>query len=116
MTVAPKIELFTKLACEVLKPEYTDVGRGASDSGFATITDLTRAFAGPLTGPCVSSNKIVDLTSRTSDREKQLCAADPMVQAAVARLNMVALTTMGILSCFTGAWWGSVRFIRGHIC
>ncbi|OBZ69346.1 putative membrane protein C14C4.07 [Grifola frondosa] len=35
-TVAPKIEIYTKLACEVHKPEYT-IGRDAIEIGFSTL-------------------------------------------------------------------------------
>ncbi|EIW85094.1 MFS general substrate transporter [Coniophora puteana RWD-64-598 SS2] len=36
------------------------------------------------------------------------CSQDATVQAAVAQLSAVLTMTMGILSCITGAWWGSL--------
>ncbi|KXN92843.1 hypothetical protein AN958_06822, partial [Leucoagaricus sp. SymC.cos] len=37
----------------------------------------------------------------------QLCAADPVVQAAVAKFSAAMTTSMGVLSCLTTAWWGA---------
>ena len=39
---------------------------------------------------------------------QRVCAADPTVQAVVAKLNTAMTTSMGILACMTTAWWGSV--------
>ena len=43
------------------------------------------------------------------DPNWRLCASDPVVEAAVAKLNLAMTTSMGILGCLTTAWWGSVR-------
>lgn len=53
--------------------------------------------------------------SHVPDRDQ--CASDPVVQAAVAQLSAVLNTTMGILSCLTTAWWGSLadRFGRTSV-
>ncbi len=42
------------------------------------------------------------------DPSQRVCHADPVVSAAVAELNILMTSTMGILSCLTTAWWGSV--------
>lgn len=39
---------------------------------------------------------------------RQKCATDPVVQAAVAKLQMIMTATMGVLSSITTAWWGAV--------
>ncbi|KAI0780685.1 major facilitator superfamily domain-containing protein [Trametes elegans] len=39
---------------------------------------------------------------------QRACHADPVVSAAVAELNILLTTTMGILTCMTTAWWGSL--------
>ena len=40
--------------------------------------------------------------------DKKFCANEPRVQAAVAQLNMALTLSLGILSCMTAGWWGSV--------
>ncbi|PCH37836.1 MFS general substrate transporter [Wolfiporia cocos MD-104 SS10] len=84
-TIAPKVEIFTRLVCDVYKPEYT-VGR--DDLPNKDLLDLTRmAFNG---------------------KTYELCASDPVVQKAVAKLSLIMIATMGCLSCLTAAWWGSL--------
>ncbi|KAH9857150.1 MFS general substrate transporter [Lenzites betulinus] len=36
------------------------------------------------------------------------CHADPIVSAAVAELSVLMTATIGVLSCITTAWWGSL--------
>ncbi|KAI0647308.1 major facilitator superfamily domain-containing protein [Trametes meyenii] len=90
ITAAAKIELFTYLACEVHKPVVNPD------------TDVLSFLK--------SGN-----TSMTFDHPSQkVCHADPVVSAAVAELNIILTSVMGILSCMTTAWWGSLsdRFGR----
>lgn len=84
-TLAPKVEIYTQLACDAHKPEYR------SDNG----TLATFTFG--------------------SDNSTQLCASDPVVGAAVARMNMIMTGTLGVLTCLTTAWWGSLSDRYGRI-
>lgn len=61
----------------------------------------------------------------TAEPNQRVCAADPTVQAIVAKLNTAMTTSMGILACMTTAWWGSVsrttllpvlRQLRTDVC
>lgn len=104
-TLAPRIDIYTQLACAIHKPEYT-MRQNGSDTDFISVQ----------TAP---------LGSIRIDR----CAADPEVQAAVAtfltglcnfkfvwckELLMITVSAlvMGILSCMTTGWWGSVSARR----
>lgn len=42
------------------------------------------------------------------------CAADPQVQATVAKLATVLTTTMGVLSCLTTGWWAQFSDRHGR--
>ncbi|KAF9469433.1 major facilitator superfamily domain-containing protein [Collybia nuda] len=42
------------------------------------------------------------------------CAADPIVQAEVAKLTSVILTCSGVLACVTTGWWGAFSDRHGR--
>lgn len=119
-TIAPRIEIYTILACREMRPDIYYEGMQINSSPLATLTP-TRS---------------------------QLCAADPVVQAAVAKLaagmsfrimmhiailvftssltSMISkltihlcpamTTSMGILSCLTTGWWGAVSTRTRSYC
>ncbi|KIJ16785.1 hypothetical protein PAXINDRAFT_74219 [Paxillus involutus ATCC 200175] len=115
-TFAPRVDMYTSLACRAHSPEY--------DQGvyqWSHNEPVTHAAGIPVPGGLVDNNNtIVDpsfvlLPNSTSPLEytqkesdtRQRCASDPVVQAVVARLSAVLTTTMGVLSCLTTGWWGS---------
>lgn len=105
-TLAPRIEIYTMLACSVHKPDIFE-----------------RSYMSSFMPSALNSNLIQN--ARASEN---LCASDPVVQAAVAKLTAgewlilakemelslmfpyftVITTTMGVIGCLTTAWWGSV--------
>ncbi|KAL0570808.1 hypothetical protein V5O48_011144 [Marasmius crinis-equi] len=86
-TIAPKVEIYTMLACRVHKPDIY------YESGLSTLT---------------GSNLHVNDNNRA-------CFSDPEVQAAVAQLAAVMTACMGVLSCLTTGWWGSFSDRHGRI-
>lgn len=96
-TMAPKVEIYTQLACATHKPEYrSDNGTlpstyGLSDEGNERTDDVCKH------------------RSRDAVDKQRLCTTDPVVQAAVAQMNLAMAVTLGVLTCLTAAWWGSVR-------
>ncbi|KAF8473108.1 major facilitator superfamily domain-containing protein [Gautieria morchelliformis] len=84
-TIAPRIEIYTKLACEALKPEYQSIG--------------------------VDDSSIMQIVPAPS----KLCGQDPEVQAAVAQLMTFMTVSMGILSCITSGWWGQLSDRYGRM-
>ncbi|KAI0664635.1 major facilitator superfamily domain-containing protein [Cubamyces menziesii] len=87
ITAAAKIELYTYLACEAHRP-VVNPDRDAT------------LFLG-------HDNPTYSLTLDRPDWQR-VCHADPVVSAAVAELNIIMTTAMGILSCMTTAWWGAL--------
>ncbi|KAG6836783.1 hypothetical protein H0H93_003204 [Arthromyces matolae] len=65
----------------------------------------------PALPPTISN---IILASSTNFVEGATCASDPSVQAAVAKLAAVYTTSLGILSCITGGWWGSYSDRHGR--
>ncbi|KAI0831072.1 major facilitator superfamily domain-containing protein [Trametes gibbosa] len=90
VTAAAKIELYTYLACEVHRPVVNPD------------QDVLSFF---------SHNNGTVVLDHPSQR---VCHADPVVSAAVAELNILMTTTMGVLSCMTTAWWGSLSDRHGR--
>ncbi|KAH9952018.1 MFS general substrate transporter [Amylocystis lapponica] len=94
-TMATRVQIITQLACETYKPEYT-IGRGNDTLPVVILAGLS---------PFVPLD----------DTKWALCAHDPVVQAAVARLSLVMTTAMGILGCLTTTWWGSLSDRYGRL-
>ena len=70
-TIAPSVAIYTNLACIAHKPEYTSVGTW-----------------NPLTLAAVDPASAIPLHLSNLDARYNLCASDPVVQAAVATLTL----------------------------
>lgn len=106
MTLAPRIQIYTELACDQYKPEYSNDTVGVVANTISAFSEFPTSWAG----------RPPSLTLRAAaDRPYELCVADPDVQQAVSRLALTMLTAMGILGCLTTGFWGSVRRTR-HSC
>ncbi|OCH93392.1 MFS general substrate transporter [Obba rivulosa] len=92
-TVAPRIEILTRIACDALRPDYT-VGRGREDED--------------LFGQLYALNSSEPRLGAFDDPNWKLCASDPVVMAAVAKLLVAMTTSMGFLGCLTTGWWGAL--------
>ncbi|KAJ3819974.1 major facilitator superfamily domain-containing protein [Lentinula raphanica] len=111
-TLAPRVEIYTDLACAQHKPEIAD--------------NHTRFIPYP-TSPLLS-NPISNISITAHNNAGQLpgsiemptkkpsnpCKTDPVVQAAVAQLAAVMTACMGILSCITTGWWTSFSDRHGR--
>ncbi|KAH7929729.1 MFS general substrate transporter [Leucogyrophana mollusca] len=133
-TLAPRVELYTMLVCRIHRPEYVSNSNLPGVYGYTTIPEVPSAsvsFPTSVNGhtstelglepPSVLVPRIPTLLSEqhnsaSGDTRKQ-CAADPVVQAATAKLAAVLTTTIGVLGCLTTGWWGSLsdRFGRTPI-
>ncbi|KAH6918262.1 major facilitator superfamily domain-containing protein [Coprinopsis sp. MPI-PUGE-AT-0042] len=98
-TLAPKVELYTMLACRAVKPDIFD--EGIFDPTIPTALSLLSSLT-----PSISKMETLSPSS---------CASDPTVQAAVAQLSAVITTTTGVLSLLTTAWWGALSDRRGRV-
>ncbi|KAM6500295.1 Major facilitator superfamily domain containing protein [Amanita muscaria] len=82
-TLAPRIEIYTLLACKVHNPDVFNQSNS------------------------LLSRSVHNLLPQISAQDTQRCASDPVVQAAVAKLIAAIAASAGILGCLTGAWWGA---------
>ncbi|CAA7270975.1 unnamed protein product [Cyclocybe aegerita] len=133
MTIAPRIEIYTILACSVHKPDIfrqsfpgLELGLQSTSSHLSPEVDLPllpSMHTTPLNGrlapiyiPDVSSipDTLVKGNSSSPPNHRNLCMSDPVVQAAVAQLTAVIAAVMGILSCITTGWWGAFSDRHGR--
>jgi len=128
---APRVEVYTQLACRVHKPEYfpdspSPLFSQPLISHVAQASNTSPTKTGAVDDP---SYVFIPNTTYEDPETRKKCTTDPDVQAKVARLSasmshascgvdarshlMIALaTTMGILSCLVTGWWGSVGLCR----
>ncbi|KAG8864856.1 hypothetical protein FRB96_003442 [Tulasnella sp. 330] len=130
MTLAPRVEIYTNLACEAYYPDHAHhTHHNTTGTG-----NFTLAESGVFTTP-ISYHTFQEIAPTTSfvyrtdahaderqpdhpilpvaDGEdpampKERCYSDPVVQAHSAQLQMAVILIMGILSALTTGWWGSV--------
>jgi len=102
--IAPRVEIYTELACRAHKPEYK-TGRRISVTGIA-YPQLIANFTESNTDPFLPILNFDDNAALDMDKR---CAKDPEVQAAAAKLIAAMTSVMGVLSCLTTGFWGTVR-------
>ncbi|PVF98942.1 MFS general substrate transporter [Serendipita vermifera] len=83
-SIAPRLEIYIKLACQEIRPDYNSL-----DAGEGGVIDWP-STVGTVTLP----------------RPSAKCQGDPDVQQAVAELGATISAILGILSCLTAGWWG----------
>jgi hypothetical protein len=101
-TIAPRIEIYTLLACFVHKPDiFERTVRFGGYPGFPTETSpyivLPPVFTkyGDVTHRVFSSSaSVLGLRNSTVTAQPNLCASDPVVQAAVAKLTVGEFGTL----------------------
>lgn len=123
--IGPRVEMYTVLACRVHAPgnelqyaqPYSMLSMNAARTlhDGLTLDDPSAPIASTQPVSIYVPTDTGHQQSHVPDRDQ--CASDPVVQAAVAQLSAVLNTTMGILSCLTTAWWGSLadRFGRTSV-
>ncbi|KAG8743687.1 hypothetical protein FRC10_011560 [Ceratobasidium sp. 414] len=110
-TIAPRTELYIKLACNELRPEYL----------FMPLPPLAFYDVGEPVTPSPETPIYVPPPARPSKPSilfpgpNKMCAADPKVQGAVAKLSTAMATTMGVLSCLTTGSWARLSDRVGRV-
>lgn len=84
ITIAPRIELYIRLACQEIRPDYESISIKPGEI---------------ITWPSIIGTVALP-------RPSARCQSDPTIQAAVAELGATMTTTIGVLSCLTAGWWG----------
>ncbi|KIY72114.1 MFS general substrate transporter [Cylindrobasidium torrendii FP15055 ss-10] len=106
-TIAPRIEVYTQLACAYHRPEIFELQDQSSVR--------TNGLLAP-SHPTLDTERYHNATttvffepiSEIAQAVPPTCATDPVVHAAVTKLSAVMTVTMGVLGCLTTAWWGSL--------
>lgn len=115
-TMAPRIEIYTILACSVHKPDIFKQSFPGLELGLVEeprqLPTHSSAQLIDRIYPSYSTNKA---TNESVPTKPNLCASDPVVQAAVAKLTAVIATCTGILACITTGWWGSFSDRHGRL-
>ncbi|KAF8969597.1 major facilitator superfamily domain-containing protein [Flammula alnicola] len=129
LTIAPRIEIYTMLACSVHKPDIfrqnfpgielglQDISREPSELGLRGLSTLPNPYSPhlvPVYLPKASFLGLVQKNGSVLPTHRNQCASDPVVQAAVAKLTAVIAACMGILSCITTGWWGAFSDRHGR--
>lgn len=106
MTTAPRVQVYTQLACNAVYPPPDHSNYILSPHLSLPFVPATEhAIVTPIHFPRSSPS-----TESTNSEEPRVlserCFSDPAVQAGAARLQTIMATTMGLLSVCTTAWWG----------
>ena len=117
MTLAPRVEVFTQLACGTIHSHYNHTTVSSNSTVLSSTYNLNNPFI-PLymiLDP-VAPHNIIPVRSLDTEDDggeddprtlpSQRCMSDPAVQAGAARLQTIMTTTMGTLSALTTGWWG----------
>ncbi|KAF5315849.1 hypothetical protein D9611_005020 [Ephemerocybe angulata] len=119
-SLAPRVELYTMLACRVHKPDIFYDSHATNNTSIMGKMGLSESevdtFSPTLQHAISPASQIPMLTTETHSVAKPSspCGSDPTVLAAVARLSAVTETTMGVLSLLTTGWWGAFADRHGR--
>lgn len=101
-TIAPRIEVYTQLACAYHRPEIFEL----QDTSTVRTNGLVAPSHTTFSADHNTTNVFFEPISERA--APPTCASDPVVHAAVTKLSAVMTVTMGVLGCLTTAWWGSL--------
>ncbi|KAK0210839.1 major facilitator superfamily domain-containing protein [Desarmillaria ectypa] len=108
-TIAPKVEIYTQLACAVRSPDvYYDQLTGL------VFTNTTMEATLDVRQDRSVTVFFRDMLETPKNANSNGCASDPVVQATVAKLAAAMTATMGVLGCLTSAAWGSYSDRHGR--
>lgn len=132
MTIAPRVEIYTQLACNNLygHRHWNHTNHTPSMELLSSYTTLLASVdpfvpLQPAMLPVhhvISNSAIVSVDSisigsrkpRRAEQKLSRCASDPDVQAGAARLQTIMATTLGLLSAITSGWWGAFSERHGR--
>ncbi|KZP31830.1 MFS general substrate transporter [Athelia psychrophila] len=125
MTMAPRVEIYTVLACAIHRPEYAKHLKLSKDMGLP-YEEYAHDVSPVLPLPPLALGTPVDLDVSPALNDTlyfeepaapgglDKCASDPQVQATVASLTLMLTVVQGILACLTTGWWGALSDRRGR--
>ncbi|KAJ6502368.1 major facilitator superfamily domain-containing protein [Mycena sanguinolenta] len=104
-TLAPKIEIYTLLACSVHKPEIFKDRHFLPVPSFQSSAETIKTTFPPSFD--IATNTSSPVVIPMADYPTKECSSDPVVIAAVAKLTTTLATSMGVLGMLTTGWWGA---------
>ncbi|KAI5899598.1 MFS general substrate transporter [Schizophyllum commune H4-8] len=120
-TLAPKIEIYTRLVCRVHRPDLFKDTYHYDPATTEGILGKPRPANGMIdphdTFPHPVARETVLHFAADEGEEgptKPTCASDPLVQRIVAQLSAAMTLSMGVLACLTTGWWGSFSDRHGR--
>ncbi|KAG8961806.1 hypothetical protein FRC05_005788 [Tulasnella sp. 425] len=126
-TMAPRAEIYIKLACAYHRPEYleTPIIRPPSAPAIINLALLPASYHHIPRDAYFGAESLfsremnLDFTPPTRPAinipsGKTKCNSDSVVLAAVAKLTTVTTLIVGILTCLTTGWWGQLSDRRGR--
>ncbi|KAJ3800064.1 major facilitator superfamily domain-containing protein [Lentinula aff. detonsa] len=111
-TLAPRVEIYTDLACAQHKPEIADNHTRSIPLSFTTVSAVTSSNFS--VSAHTNAGELPGTIEIPVKKPSNPCKTDPVVQAAVAQLAAVMTACMGILSCITTGWWSSFSDRHGR--
>jgi hypothetical protein len=99
MTLAPRVQVYTQLSCNVLHQNY-------NHTNSLLFPSPTSSYIPNALSPVVISNAHPFRPNLPIHDPAQLCSSDPAVQAGAARLQTAFMVIMGVLSVLTTSFWG----------
>lgn len=121
-TMAPRAEIYIKLACAYHRPEYyeTPIFRPPSAPAIINLALPSNSYrhihaidAEPVLPREMNSTRPTK-PAINIPTGKTKCNSDPVVLAAVAKLTTVTALIVGVLTCLTTGWWGQLSDRRGR--
>ncbi|KAF4571304.1 hypothetical protein EYR36_008633 [Pleurotus pulmonarius] len=113
MTLAPRVEVFTQLACQALHKNSTHTSQHAlvHGTGVARLSSTIDPLSPYLPNAGLISLNFISNITDDEDQDpmtvpSERCMSDSDVQAGAARIQTVMTIIMGSLSALTTGWWG----------
>lgn len=113
MTVAPRIDVYTQLACDESEFKHSarhNHGIDIHSSVLIPLSNETNTTSIPSSAPAYTNIHEQSHNARS-------CSTSPpsAIQARAARLQTTMTTTVGLLSALTTAWWGQFGERHGRM-
>lgn len=110
MTIAPRTEVYIRLVCAELKPEYVLHPALPINSTTPLPIDITSSPHGVYVNP---PREVYPASAAAAlfkvPRPTTRCASDPVIGARVASLATAITFVMGFISFITTSWWAKVN-------
>ena len=114
MTLAPRVEVFTQLACQSVLGRDINYNHTHTHHAHSLRADISTSQEGPDIPEIIPAFILSKFDQDSDDGgineplgfPPERCSKDPQVQSVAARLQTTVVIVMGIVSSLTTGWWG----------